>query len=158
MIQPKWDQLAESTQSRVMNGSSNKQQLHDAYIAGYNRALREARRAAPAPAWLQDVRPPIQPYPNNQLQQDPALLYLPKEPIEAPGVVPGRGMPSNTYTPDELLMLPKGPTEYDGGAIPGDGTGYSDLDLYYDDSQDLRIPYRDDDDGVDPYSWQAGGA
>ena len=40
MIQPKWDQLSESTQ-RAVNAPSQSQQLQEAYNAGYYRALNE---------------------------------------------------------------------------------------------------------------------
>ena len=49
MIQPSWDNLAESTQRNV-NGYSQSQRLQEAYEAGYNQALNERiRRLYPGP-------------------------------------------------------------------------------------------------------------
>ena len=42
MIQPKWDNLAESTQKKMMSGTSTTQeQLDEAYREGYRQALNE---------------------------------------------------------------------------------------------------------------------
>jgi len=41
MIQPKWDNLAESTQLAANRASSKEQQLQEAYSAGYQQALNE---------------------------------------------------------------------------------------------------------------------